>query len=147
MKVDTVKYPYFSDIVTGRVHFYDTTKQRVYAGGWHEDKELMDDRETIRVYSNINPNIGDICILRHSGHNRAGVLIKESSNILLEDVVIHSQPGMVIVGHRSENITMRNLQVIPSPGTVTSTNTDATHFTSCKGNILFDGCKFGGQGE
>lgn len=147
MKVDTVKYPYFTDIVTGRVHFYDTTKQRVYAGGWHEDKELLNDKETIRVYSNINPNIGDICILRHSGHNRAGVLIKESSNILLEDVVIHSQPGMGIVGHRSENITMRNLQVIPSPGTVTSTNTDATHFTSCKGNILFDGCKFGGQGD
>jgi parallel beta-helix repeat protein len=54
---------------------------------------------------------------------------------------------MGIVGHRSENITMRNLQVIPTAGTVTSTNTDATHFTSCKGKILFDACKFGGQGD
>lgn len=147
MKVDTVNYPYFTDIATGRVHFFDTTRQRVYAGGWHEKKELLTDKQTIRVYSDINPKIGDICILRHSGHNRAGVLIKESSNILLENIVIHSQPGMGVVGHRSENITMKNLQVIPSPGNVTSTNTDATHFTSCKGRILFDGCKFGGQGD
>lgn len=147
MKVDTVKYPYFTDVVTGRIHFFDTTRQRVYTGGWHEKKVLLTDKQTIRVDSKANPQVGDICILRHCGHNRAGVLIKESSNILLENITIHSQPGMGVVGHRSENITMKNLQVIPSPGAVTSTNTDATHFTSCKGRILFDGCKFGGQGD
>lgn len=147
MKIDTVKYPYLTDNITGRVHFYDVNKQRVYAGGWHEKKELLDDKETIRIYSHIQPTVGDLCILRHSAHNRAGVLIKESSDIELEDFTIHSQPGMGVIGHRSENIRLKNLQIIPSPGTVTSTNTDATHFTSCKGKIIFDACKFGGQGD
>ncbi|MDD2436010.1 MAG: right-handed parallel beta-helix repeat-containing protein [Massilibacteroides sp.] len=146
MRVDTVKYPFLTERITGRVHFYDMNKQRIYTGGWNERKELIDP-QTIRVYSQCKPQTGDLCILRHSGHGRAGILIKESSNITLEDVTIHSQPGMGVVGHRSENITLKNLQVIPAPGTVTSTNTDATHFTSCKGKIKFEGCKFGGQGD
>lgn len=146
IKIDPIKYPYLTHKITGRVHYYDSGKHRVYTGGWNEKKELLD-RETIRIYSKTNPSTGDLCILRHSAHNRASILIKESSDIVLENVTIHSQPGMGVIGHRSENIVMRNLQVIPAAGTVTSTNTDATHFTSCKGNILFDACKFGGQGD
>ncbi len=147
INIDTVKYPYLTDAITGRVHFYDVERQRVYTGSGKERKELLEDKETIRIHSKSNPKVGDICVLRHSAHNRAGILIKESADIVLEDVTIHSQPGMGVVGHRSENIQMRNLQIIPAAGTVASTNTDATHFTSCKGEILFDACKFGGQGD
>lgn len=146
MKIDVDKYPFITDKVTGRVHFHDVEKQRIYTGRGIEKKELVDN-ETIRIYTKTQPKLNDLCILRHSAHNRAGILIKESTNIHIENVKIHSHPGMGIVGHRSENIVMRNLQVIPAPGTVTSTNTDATHFTSCKGKILFDACKFGGQGD
>ncbi len=147
MQIDTAKYPYLTDAITGRVHFYDLTRQRIYTGGWGEKKELLADKQTIRVHSEAQPQLGDLCILRHSAHNRAGILIKESADILLEDVTIHSQPGMGVIGHRSENITLSNLQIIPEAGTYTSTNTDATHFTSCKGKIIFDACKFGGQGD
>lgn len=147
MRIDTLKYPYLTDKITGRVHYYDVNKQRIYTGGRVQKKELLADRQTIRIHTQTQPAIGDMCILRHCAHNRAGILIKESKDILLEDVTIHSQPGMGIVGHRSENIVMKNLQVIPAVGTFTSTNTDATHFTSCKGKILFDACKFGGQGD
>lgn len=146
MKIDPVKYPYLTNDITGRVHYYDTEKNRIYTGSRVEKKELIDST-IIRIHTKSNPKTGDLCILRHCAHNRAAILIKESSDIVLEDVTIHSQPGMGIVGHRSENIMMRNLQVIPAAGTVTSTNTDATHFTSCKGKILFDACKFGGQGD
>ncbi|MBF0650850.1 right-handed parallel beta-helix repeat-containing protein [Dysgonomonas sp. GY75] len=147
MKIDTALYPYLTDKITGRVHYYDVKKQRIYTGNRVEKKELLPDGQTVRIYTQTRPGVGDMCILRHCAHNRAGILIKESSGITLENVTIHSQPGMGIVGHRSENIVMRNLQVIPAPGTVTSSNTDATHFTSCKGKILFDACKFGGQGD
>ncbi|MDR2955515.1 MAG: hypothetical protein LBV43_10570 [Prevotella sp.] len=147
MKIDTLKYSYLTDAITGRVHYYDANSQRIYTGGSVEKKELMGNRQTIRIYTKTQPKVGDFCILRHSAHNRAGILIKESSNIELEDVTIHSQPGMGVIGHRSENISMKNLQIIPAVGTFTSTNTDATHFTSCKGKILFDVCKFGGQGD
>lgn len=146
VRIDTEVYPFITDKVTGRVHFYDVTRNRIYTGGRVEKKELIDSR-TIRIHSSTAPAVGDLCILRHCGHSRAGILIKESSRITIEDVTIHSQPGMGIVGHLSEEITMRNLQVIPAAGMVISTNTDATHFTSCKGRILFDGCKFAGQGD
>src|SRR5690606_7349474 len=91
--------------------------------------------------------VGDLCILRHSAHYRAGILVKESDNISLINVKIHSQPGMGVVGHRSNNILMDNLQVIPRPGSIMSTNTDATHFTSCIGKISLLNCKFAGQGD
>jgi len=146
MKIDTLRFTYLDDKITGKIHFYDVEKQRIYTGSRHEGKELLD-RETIRIYSKVRPKKDDYCILRHSTHYRPAILIKESSGILTENVKIHSQPGMGVVGHRSENITMRNLQIIPEPGSVVSTNTDATHFASCKGNIILDGCKFAGQGD
>ncbi|HWK57550.1 MAG TPA: right-handed parallel beta-helix repeat-containing protein [Parapedobacter sp.] len=146
MQVDTGRYAMLDSTVTGRIHFYDVSKVRVYTGAWHDKKEWLNDT-TIRVFSGAKPQPGDLCIFRHSAHYRAGILIKESKNITLADVTIHSQPGMGVVGHRSEDIFLRNLQVIPEPGGVVSTNTDATHFTSCKGRIVLDACKFGGQGD
>ena len=146
MYVDTERYPMLDRAVTGRIHFYDVEKGRVYTGAWHEQKEWLNDT-TIRVFSGAKPRLGDLCILRHSAHYRPGILIKESKKITLADVTIHSQPGMGVVGHRSQDIILRNLQVIPEPGSVMSTNTDATHFTSCKGRIVLDACKFGGQGD
>jgi hypothetical protein len=147
VQIDTLLYPYLTSEITGRVHFYNPQTQRVYMGGGIKKKELLADRQTIRMYTDQRKPIGDYCILRHSAHNRAGILIKESEKIHLEDVTIHSQPGMGIIGHRSEDITLEGVQIIPQPGTFTSTNTDATHFTSCKGMIRFLNCKFGGQGD
>jgi hypothetical protein len=54
---------------------------------------------------------------------------------------------MGIVGHRSRNLTFEGLRVVPRAGSVMSTNTDATHFTSCSGFIHFLGCQFEGHGD
>lgn len=83
----------------------------------------------------------------HTFHSRPAVLIEESADVLLENVVINSQPGMGIVAHRSENIEFKALRVIPSAGEHMSTNTDATHITSCKGYLKYIGCEFEGQGD
>lgn len=83
----------------------------------------------------------------HSLHYRPAILIEEAENVKLTDVTIHSQPGMGIVGHRSENITLERLRVAPSLRLHMSTNTDATHFTSCKGEITFLDCAFDGHGD
>ena len=83
----------------------------------------------------------------HSFHFRPAILIENASDILLQNVTIHAQPGMGIVGHRSRNIRMDHLQVIPSPGEHMSTNTDATHFTSCTGDLIFQDCVFEGHGD
>ncbi|MDP4226291.1 MAG: right-handed parallel beta-helix repeat-containing protein [Bacteroidota bacterium] len=144
--IDTVKYPFIKKKVTGRIHFYDTLHNKLYALGGSMSKSLINSH-TIRVRNQFLPNLGDLCIIRHSGHYRPAILIKESKNVVLEDVKIHSQPGMGVVGHLSENISLKDLQVIPEVDDVISTNTDATHFTSCKGHIIIDACKFGGQGD
>lgn len=83
----------------------------------------------------------------HTYHSRPAILIENAANITLEDVTIHSQPGMGIVGHRGENIFLKGLRVVPGPGEHFSTNTDATHFTSCKGTLRFEGCTFEGHGD
>ncbi|MBR5691949.1 MAG: right-handed parallel beta-helix repeat-containing protein, partial [Verrucomicrobia bacterium] len=81
----------------------------------------------------------------HSFHFRPAILILRSSQVTLNDVTIHAQPGMGIVGFLSRDITMNRLSVVPSEGHILSSNTDATHFASCSGTIRFDGCKFQGH--
>ena len=83
----------------------------------------------------------------HTYHSRPAILIENAENIRLRDVTIHSQPGMGIVGNRSENITLTGLRVVPAPGWHWSTNTDATHFTSIKGTLRFENCECEGQGD
>ena len=143
--IDNAKYSYIDSVVTGRVHFYDHVRNRLYTGGV-VSKELITP-SIIRLKSTRHPSLGDYCILRHGGHYRPAVMIKESSDIRLSNVKIHSQPGMGVVGHRSRDIMLDNLQVVPEPGSVISTNTDATHFTSCSGNLTIQNSKFRGQGD
>ena len=83
----------------------------------------------------------------HTYHSRPAILIENATNIVLEDVTIHSQPGMGVVGNRSENITLHRLSVVPSVGHHLSTNTDGTHFTSIKGLLRIENCVFEGQGD
>ena len=83
----------------------------------------------------------------HSFHFRPAVMIEEAKDITLADVTIHSHPGMGVLGHRSENIRMERLRVAPSRGEHLSTNTDATHFTSCRGIVEFIDCTFDGHGD
>ncbi len=83
----------------------------------------------------------------HTYHSRPAILIENAKNVRLTDVTIHSQPGMGVVGNRSEDIVMTRLAVVPAEGYHMSTNTDATHFTSIRGLLRFEDCVFDGQGD
>jgi len=83
----------------------------------------------------------------HSFHFRPAIRIEEAHNITLENVTIHSQPGMGVVAHRSSDIRIDGLRVVPSAGLHMSTNTDATHFTSCSGLVRIENSVFEGQGD
>lgn len=91
--------------------------------------------------------VGDELYLWHFYHSRPAVLIQNSRDIRLTNVTIHAQPGMGVVGHLSENILLRGVSVTPSPGDRVSTNTDATHFASCRGTLTLENCAFEGQGD
>lgn len=142
---DTVRYKYIDRTVTGRLHFFDHLRNRLYTGRATAKELIAPGR--IRFHSETAPAPGDWFVLRHGGHYRPAIMIKECSNTVIRDVKIHSQPGMGIVGHLSRDIMIDNLQVVPEPGSVISTNTDATHFTSCSGTVTIQNSKFKGQGD
>jgi hypothetical protein len=137
------------DMLITRIMFWDVKKDFLLGRSVYHPKrkEKMDDK-TLRVYLKSNHEIlGTIALMNHTMHFRPAILIHEANNTVLKNVTIHSQPGMGIVGHRSHNVLMEGLKVIPAAGKFQSTNTDATHFTSCTGVIRFDACEFRGQGD
>lgn len=142
---DTERYRFIDNKVTGRLHFFDNVRNRLYTG-WAHKKELIEPGK-IRFYSKSNPAVGDCFVLRHGGHYRPAIMVKECENVVIRDVKIHSQPGMGIVGHLTKDVLIDNLQVVPEVGSVISSNTDATHFTSCSGTITIQNSKFKGQGD
>ena len=91
--------------------------------------------------------LGDAFCTVHTFHARPAILIERAKNVRLTGVTIHSQPGMGIVGNRSEDVVIEALSVVPSPGQFWSTNTDATHFTAMKGLLRFAHCRFSHHGD
>lgn len=132
-----------------RIMFWDLKKNRLLGSSVYHPfntKKLND--KTVRVFTKTKPEMqGTIALMNHTMHFRPAILVHEAKNIVLRRVTIHSQPGMGIVGHRSHNVLMEGLRIVPAPGKYQSTNTDATHFTSCTGTIRFDDCEFKGQGD
>lgn len=92
--------------------------------------------------------LGKRLMSRHMFHFRPAILIYRSKNIFLNGTQIYSQPGMGIVGFRSENIYIDRLRIVPSDAyEPISTNTDATHFSSCKGMLSVRDSVFSHHGD
>ena len=145
----SVDFPVKNDMVMPRIMFWDLSKNRLLGETiYHPKKNELIAPQIIRIWAKHPAMLkGKIALINHTFHFRPAILIHEASNTVLHQVTIYSQPGMGIVGHRSNNILMNGLRIVPRPGFYQSTNTDATHFTSCTGTIRFDGCTFEGQGD
>jgi len=135
-----------------RFTFYDPQNDKFYRRGSNgietADNEYIDEHHIRLRVTNVN----HICegfefYTIHTYHYRPAILIEHAKNIRLTDVTIHSQPGMGIVGNRSENIYIKRLAIIPSCGDHWSTNTDATHFTSIKGVLRYEDCVSEAHGD
>ena len=102
----------------------------------------------LRIKGKMPPELlGQRIGMSHTFHFRPAVYIGGSRQMLLKDVVIHSQPGMGVLGFDSQDITLQGVQVVPREGKRFSTNTDASHFAACGGTIRIEGCTFQGQGD
>lgn len=115
-------------------------------GGIHS-YEYIDDHHFSAVVRCTGLTVGDEFTTVHAFHSRPGIHIANSKNITLTDVTIHSQPGMGVVGNRSEDVVLKRLWVVPSCGYHFSTNTDATHFTAMTGKLRLEDCVFEYQGD
>lgn len=74
-----------------------------------------------------------------------GIRILSCKNVRIENVNIHHAGGMGIIGERSEDISLKKVNVVLPPGNkdrVVTTTADATHFVNCRGLISIDSCLF-----
>ena len=132
-----------------RIMYWDVVRNRLLGNPlYFPKKQEWISANVLRIGAGVADSLlGDIALMNHSMHFRPAILIQSAVHTVLERVTIHAQPGMGIVGNRSETIIMNGLRIVPRAGSYQSTNTDATHFTACKGLIRFDGCSFEGQGD
>lgn len=145
IEFDPALYTYIDSIVQGRYYFYSSERRHFYYGGIREAKLLQPG--LVRMTSSVNPPVGDICVIRYGGHYRPCVMLRESEDITLRGLAIKSFPGMGVVGHLCHNILIDSLNVTPEAGRVSSTSTDATHFTSCSGTLTISNSTFAGNGD
>jgi hypothetical protein len=142
------RYPVNQGIPTPRVGFWDRQADRMMGQFAYPQKSELTAPQTLRIFARCPEQaLGNYAFMGHTFHFRPAILIQEAGEISLEHVTIHAQPGMGLVGHRSRNLRFKNLRIVPRAGSIMSTNTDATHFTSCSGTIDFEGCQFEGQGD
>lgn len=93
-------------------------------------------------------DIGNEIYLCHTFHSRPVIYIGDGAeNTVIRDVTIHNAPGMGVTAQQAKDILIERLNVVPAVGEHMSTNTDATHFASCRGKLRLDGCVFEGQGD
>ena len=74
-----------------------------------------------------------------------GIIITDSAEVTLENVVVHNCGGMGVIAQRSEDLFLNKVQVVPPKGRVVSATADATHFVNTKGRIEIRECVFEGQ--
>ncbi|MBQ8099076.1 MAG: right-handed parallel beta-helix repeat-containing protein [Bacteroidaceae bacterium] len=146
LQFDPERYTYVDESVQGRYYFYSERRGTFYYSGLKEPRLIAPGQIRSRV-SGAQPEVGDVCVIRYGGHYRPCIMLKESSRVRLQDVTIMNHSGMGVVGHMSENILIDGLRVVPEPGCVSSTTTDATHFTSCSGEITIRNSVFRGNGD
>lgn len=82
---------------------------------------------------------GTVIALRGYGRPTPGVFLSQSTNTLLENVVIHYAEGMGLLAQVCENITLDKFSVClrgDNDPRYFSTQADATHFSGCKGKII-----------
>ncbi|MBQ8047987.1 MAG: right-handed parallel beta-helix repeat-containing protein [Prevotella sp.] len=147
---DPALFTHIDSIAQGRTYFFDPLQRHFYYAG-SEQMQLVSpgiiDMSMPQDSRQPLPKVGDVCVIRYGGHYRPCIMLKESEDITLRDVTIFSHSGMGVVGHMCRDITVDGLKVVPQPGLVSSTTTDATHFTSCSGQLTIRNSIFKGNGD
>lgn len=131
-----------------RLTFWDKAVNRLFPEPIYFPKRELLGNNMVRFHHSVPVSLkGSNVTALNSLHFRPAILIHKSTSTTLEDVTIHAQAGMGVVGFDSKDIFLKRLSICPSKGYYQSTNTDATHFACCEGMLHFQGCYFQGQGD
>ena len=119
-------------------------------------RELSDGRIALKYdFSKCGAGMreGDIIVFRPHLRPCPAIVVYDSKNTVLEDVVIHDAYGMALIAQRSENVVWRGTKtaadktsgVFPRLGCYASTHADASHFSNVKGQVTVENCWFEGM--
>ncbi|MEE1048067.1 MAG: right-handed parallel beta-helix repeat-containing protein [Clostridia bacterium] len=97
----------------------------------------------IRVYNSPKkPDVGNEIIMMTPERYANGIFMKNSKNMSLENVFVHSCYGMGFLSQMCENVSMYKCGTDRYEGKLFSCNADATHFVGCTGKIDIRECTF-----
>lgn len=172
IKIDRKAYPYVIEnkricflgegerlpILNTYNNLYDREKQEILYNTWDspmgnffesDAEELANGIVRFHTKCQNHPEKGTVMTLYHAHYGISGFLLRNSKDIVLENIQIYHTIGNGVWGLRTENITMNNTSVTVNKekGRVFSSVADASHFTSCKGNIIVENCAHTGQGD
>ena len=119
-------------------------------------RELADGTvELLKDFSSfgVGLKVGDVIVFRPRLRDFPAIVVADSKNVTLEDVVIHDAKGMGLLAQRSENVAWRGSRsasaktsgVFPRPGSYASSHADASHFSNIKGVVTVENCWFEGM--
>ncbi len=89
--------------------------------------------------------VGDYISYRTGRRPEPAICLYRANRTKMDKVFIHAAHGMGVLGQRSTDIAFLNGGVCPRPGSICSTTADATHFSNCKGKIVFKNSYFAGM--
>ncbi len=92
---------------------------------------------------------GMLLVLRHQVYSHNAIDLGECDDVRIEDVTVHTTPGMGVHGSFLGALTIRRFNVVPRPRSrrVMSATADGMHFNCCYGPIVIEDCTFEGMGD
>lgn len=99
----------------------------------------------VRILHGFNPPVGSILVFMACARVSAGIFLRNSRQITVSDVTLHSCFGMGIIAQLCDTVTLERIRVTPEADSWLSVNADATHFVNCTGAIRVQDCLFENQ--
>jgi hypothetical protein len=115
--------------------------------GWDWAHFVEESPGMVRVHKPFGeqrPDVGNFLILRHSERDHAGIFIFHSKDVQIENVDIYHTAGLGILSQFSENLSMKEVKMVPNPNKnrYLSGHDDGFHFSNCRGQIHVSHCEF-----
>ncbi|MHC1750288.1 MAG: right-handed parallel beta-helix repeat-containing protein [Cellulosilyticaceae bacterium] len=164
IKIDEKLYPY--KVVAGHLIFMGENWEEPFTGAAEYDSKtrkiacrkgdtFSSDRQedlgdgAIRFYGKFEPicsRENDI-VLRHNKRIHPGILLNESSEVILDNITIHNTGGLGVLAQFCDTLTFNRVKFIPNTKKgrkMISGHDDGLHLSNNMGHIVIKGCYFYG---
>ena len=92
------------------------------------------------------PAVGNYLVMRFAERIHAGIFIRNSKNITIENVNLYHATGLGALAQYSENVTFNGFRAIPNKAKnrYFGGGDDGIHVSNCRGLVTIENCEFGG---